>query len=182
LLCVARAVRAAEPPNQAAFAGAEKRRGPRRDRRAQELSRSLQATLQAAVLAELLPRSQVGVCVTVLRRDGGERACACNAALAALADAGVPLRDTAGACAAALLDGVPAADPAGGEEGKGALLEVVLLPCTDALLLVAQEGQRVPLPLFEQLLARATDGARAVAAFTRSALLQHTVNRSAAGR
>ncbi len=41
----------------------------------------------------------------VLQADGGTRCAAINAALLALADAGVPLRDMVAACAAGYLDG-----------------------------------------------------------------------------
>ena len=41
----------------------------------------------------------------VLQADGGTRCAAINAALLALADAGVPMRDMVAACAAGYLDG-----------------------------------------------------------------------------
>ncbi len=41
----------------------------------------------------------------VLQADGGTRCAAINAALLALADAGIPMRDMVAACAAGYLDG-----------------------------------------------------------------------------
>ena len=59
---------------------------------------------------ELLPRSQVDVNIQVLQADGGVRAAAINAAVLAIADAGIPLRDTMAACAAGFLDNTPLLD------------------------------------------------------------------------
>ena len=41
----------------------------------------------------------------MLQADGGTRCAAINAALLALADAGIPMRDMVAACAAGYLDG-----------------------------------------------------------------------------
>ena len=49
-------------------------------------------------------------CSVSLQADGGTRCAAINAALLALADAGVPLRDMVAACAAGYLDKTPILD------------------------------------------------------------------------
>ncbi len=46
----------------------------------------------------------------VLQADGGTRAACINAAFLALADAGVPMRDSVAACAAGYLDATPLLD------------------------------------------------------------------------
>lgn len=71
----------------ACSSGDRKRRG-RRDRRAQELKSSVQATLEQAVLLELMPRSELDIYVQVLQADGGEKAACINAAILAVANAG----------------------------------------------------------------------------------------------
>ena len=66
----------------------ERRRRTRRDRRVQELRQAVQATLEQAVLLELLPDSELEVFVQVLQADGGERTACINAAVLAVANAG----------------------------------------------------------------------------------------------
>ena len=56
-------------------------------------------------MTELMPRSAIAVTCAVLCDDGGAKAASVNAATLALADAGVPLRDTAGAVTCGYLDG-----------------------------------------------------------------------------
>lgn len=112
----------------ACVASGEPRRGPRRDRRAAEEGAALRECLLGAVLASLLPRTTLHVAVSLLSVDGGSFAAAFNAALLALAHAGVPLRDTAGAGGAALLRGVACADPCRQEEARGTEATAVVLP------------------------------------------------------
>jgi hypothetical protein len=52
----------------------------------------------------------VDINIQVLQADGGVRAAAINAAVLAIADAGIPLRDTLAACTAGYLDGTPLLD------------------------------------------------------------------------
>ena len=128
----------------------------------------LRQVLEALVLTELLPRSALTVVVSVLR------AAALNAAVLALADAGVPLRDTAAAAAAGLLDGTPVLDLNYGEEGKGAEVTAALLPSTGRLLLLQHEGARCPLDAFESVADLAQTGCATIAAFMREQLLERT--------
>ena len=48
----------------------------------------MQATLEQAVLLDLIPGSELEVFVQVLQADGGERTACINAAVLAIADAG----------------------------------------------------------------------------------------------
>ena len=48
----------------------------------------MQATLEQAILLDLLPRSDLEVFIQVLQADGGERAACVNAAVLAVANAG----------------------------------------------------------------------------------------------
>jgi exosome complex component RRP41 len=159
---------------QAAFATGDKRRGARRDRRATEAALVLRQVLEATVLTELLPRSSLTIVVSILQADGGVRCAAFNAAVLALADAGVPLRDTAAAACAGLLDGTPVLDLNHAEEGKGAEVTTALLPATGKLLLLQHEGARCPLDMFEAVAQLAQTGSATVSAFMREQLLERT--------
>ena len=103
--------------SMASFSTGERRRRTKGDRKSVELSLVIKQALEAAVLTELMPRSQLDVNIQVLQADGGVRSAAINAAVLALADAGVPLRDTMAACSAGYLDGTPLLDAR--EEGGG---------------------------------------------------------------
>lgn len=88
--------------SQAVFSQSERKHRPRGDRRALEFTRQLREALQSVVIDTLYPRSQIDVYVEVLQADGG-RECACiNAAVLALMDAGVAIRDQMSACTAAM--------------------------------------------------------------------------------
>ena len=89
--------------SMASFSTGERRRRTKGDRKSVELSLVIKQALEAAVLTELMPRSQLDVNIQVLQADGGVRSAAINAAVLALADAGVPLRDTMAACSAGYL-------------------------------------------------------------------------------
>jgi len=154
---------------QASCATGEKRRGPRRDRRSTEWSLHLRRLLDAVVLAELMPRSVLYVSVTVLSADGGARAAAVNAAVLALADAGVPMRDTCCALSATLIEGQVLLDPTRAEEGKGPELTLALLPSTDTLPLLLHEGARCPADQLPALMDGAITGARMMGEWLKSA-------------
>ena len=130
-------------------------------------------------MTELLPRSSLHVSVTVLCADGGVRAAVINAATLALADAGVPLRDTCAACCATVLEGsVPCVDPTHSEEGKGPEVYVALLPATGMAPFFLHEGARCSTDIMPQLLDAATDGAKATAQYMKQALIAHAKQRA----
>jgi len=90
----------------ASAAAADGARGRRRgDRKALQHATTLTKILDRVVMTELMPRSAIEVTCVVLCDDGGAKAASVNAATLALADAGVPLRDTAGAVTCGYLDG-----------------------------------------------------------------------------
>ncbi|NXX13207.1 EXOS4 protein, partial [Podargus strigoides] len=103
----------------AAFSSGERRRRAHGDRQAAELALHLKATLDATILTQLYPRSQIDVFVQVLQADGGTY-CACvNAAALAVLDAGVPMRDLVVASSAGLAEDAALADLSGPEEAAG---------------------------------------------------------------
>jgi exosome complex component RRP41 len=91
------APRSQEQSSDAEGCGAgERRKRGKTDRRSTELSMVIRNTLEQTIMLEVLPRTQIDVYVQVIQADGGTR-CACiNAAMLALADAGVFLTHTVG--------------------------------------------------------------------------------------
>lgn len=78
----------------------------------------------------------------VLQADGGTRCCAINAAMLALSDAGVPLRDMVAACAAGYLDGHALLDLNYMEDsGGGPDLSIALHTNLDQLNLVQMDSR-----------------------------------------
>ena len=75
----------------APFAGQERKKIGRNDKRVQEIQLSIERTFREAVLVKLYPRSQIDISITVLEQDGGVLAAAINATTLALIDAGIPM-------------------------------------------------------------------------------------------
>ncbi|XP_062494380.1 exosome complex component RRP41 isoform X1 [Pezoporus occidentalis] len=145
----------------AAFSSAERRR-PHGDRRSAELALQLQQSLEAAVLTQLFPRSQIDVYVQVLQADGGHCCAGTTAAALAVLDAGIPLRDMVCASSAALAEDTALADPSGAEEAAaGPGLALALLPAS-GLLALLQLSARLPRERLEPVLDAATAGCRAL--------------------
>lgn len=164
----------------AAFSTGERRRRGKTDRRATELSMVIRNTLEQTILLDLLPRTQLDVYVQVLQADGGTRCAGINAAFLALADAGVPMRDTVAACAAGYLDSTALLDLNYLEDGGGGPdVAVALHPSLDKVVLL-QADARVGVDTFEEVLQLASAGCRAVAAFMREALVERVRGLSAA--
>mgnify|MGYP001971694212 CR=1 FL=1 len=105
--------------SQAAFSTGERRARGKGDRRSVELALVIRQALEATVLVHLAPRSEINVMIQVLQADGGVRAAAINAAVLAIANAGIPMKDTMAACSAGYLDGTPLLDLNYVEEGGG---------------------------------------------------------------
>ncbi|KAL6756870.1 ribosomal protein S5 domain 2-type protein [Haematococcus lacustris] len=160
--------------SMAAFSTGERRKRGKTDRRSTEISRVIKAALEQTIMVELLPRSQISIYLQVLQADGGTRCAAINAAVLALAAAGVPMRDLAASCAAGYLESTPLLDLNFSEDsGGGPDMAVALHPATGRLVLL-QMDSRLPLATFESVLVLAQDGCRAVAGFMREQLLAHT--------
>ncbi|ORY80469.1 hypothetical protein BCR37DRAFT_348815 [Protomyces lactucae-debilis] len=92
------------------FAGQDRKKAGRTDKRMQEICLALQQTFSQAAILKLYPRTQIDVRLQIVQQDGGALACAINAATLALIDAGIPLYHFIAACslgagtAQALLD------------------------------------------------------------------------------
>ena len=157
----------------AAFSTGERRRRGKTDRRSTEISMVIRNTLEDTILLELMPRTQIDVYVQVLQADGGTR-CACiNAALLALADAGIPLRDMVASCAAGYLDSTPLLDLNQSEDsGGGPDVVVALHPNLDKVVLL-QSDNKLSIERFEEVMELASAGCKAVAGLMRDMLVEH---------
>ena len=70
------------------------------DRKSVDLAKTVKRSMEAVVLCERYPRSQIRISLYGIRSDGG-MLCACiNATTLALIDAGVPMKDYVVACSA----------------------------------------------------------------------------------
>eukprot|EP00891_Asterochloris_glomerata_P004359 jgi/Astpho2/4359/fgenesh1_pm.00066_%23_5_t len=150
----------------APFSTGERRKQGRSDRRAAELSAVIRNTLEQTIILELMPQSQLDVYVHVIQADGGTRCAAINAALLALADAGVPLRDMVAACAAGYLDKTPILDMNYLEDAGGGP-DVVM-------------DKNMSLDTFSEVFTLAEQGSKVVGQFMRQQLLEHTQCQAAA--
>ncbi|KAG6542807.1 hypothetical protein Mapa_015711 [Marchantia paleacea] len=160
--------------SMATFSTGDRRRRGKSDRRGTELSLVIRQTMEAAILTNLLPRSQIDIFVQVLQADGGTRACCINAAALALADAGIPMRDLVASCSAGYLNSTPILDLNYLEDsGGGPDLTVALFPKLDKVTLLQMDA-KVPLDVFEKVMNLASEGAKAVTRFLREILMENT--------
>jgi exosome complex component RRP41 len=128
------------------FAGTDRKKAGRTDKRMQEICLALQQTLSQATILKLYPRTQIDVRLQVVQQDGGALACAINAATLALIDAGIPLYHFIAACAVG--SAVSASFTGGGSSSATAsgtpqaLLDVTALEEADVpWLTLATEGK-----------------------------------------
>ena len=56
----------------ASFSASERRKYSKQDRRAVEIALMIRQTLEAVILTQLFPKSQINVFIQVLQADGGE--------------------------------------------------------------------------------------------------------------
>lgn len=157
----------------AAFSTGERRKRGKTDRRSTELSTIIRNCLEQTILLELMPSSQIDVYVQVLQADGGTR-CACiNAAMLAIAEAGIPVRDLMAACAAGYLDSTSILDMNYMEDsGGGPDVAVAIHPNLSTTVLL-QMDNKIAIDVFEGVYGLAEQGCKAVAQFMRRELLAH---------
>lgn len=157
----------------AAFSTGERRKRGKTDRRSTELSTIIRNCLEQTILLELMPSSQIDVYVQVLQADGGTR-CACiNAAMLAIAEAGIPVRDLMAACAAGYLDSTSILDMNYMEDsGGGPDVAVAIHPNLNKTVLL-QMDNKIAVDVFEGVYGLAEQGCKAVAQYMRQQLLAH---------
>ena len=153
------------------------------------MSATVQAALASTVLLHLCPpSSRIDVAVQVIASDGGALAACITAAGAALADAGIAMRDVVAAAGATKLDGACLLDPNQAEANGGGPAVVVAahvgaLPAVsddaasaattanNAIVVLQVDGSpAASVEDVEALAALAADGCRAAGGVVRAAL------------
>nr|CAG4635003.1 EOG090X0BHT [Alona affinis] len=157
----------------ATFSMGERKRRPRGDRKSTEMSTHLEETFAAAIRTELFPRSQIDIFIEVLQADGGNYTACVNAAMMALVDAGVPLKDTVVSCTASLIKNVPLVDVNHVEQSGGSPeLVVSILPRTGEIVYMSLT-QRFHLDHLSQVMDTAIKGCKDIAEILNQTMRQH---------
>lgn len=106
--------------NMAPFATTERNR-PGINRRSTEISLVTRQALTPLIFLDEFPKTAIDVHIEVLQADASTRCAGINAAVLALADAGVPMRDLVASCSAGKIGGRIVLDIAGKEDTEGEL-------------------------------------------------------------
>ncbi|MEM0075297.1 MAG: exosome complex exonuclease Rrp41 [Conexivisphaerales archaeon] len=150
----------------------DERKSPQPSRREIELSKIIREALSPAILLEEFPRTAIEIYIEVLQSDGGSRVASITAASAALADAGIPMKDLVVGCAVGKIDGKIVADLSDIEDKEGEVdLPVACMPNLNSVTLLQSDG---PLSKeeFKKAFKLALDKCRYVYDIQRKALLE----------
>nr|CAG4647320.1 EOG090X0BHT [Megafenestra aurita] len=157
----------------ATFSMGERKRRPRGDRKSTEMSTHLEETFSAAIRTELYPRSQIDIFVEILQADGGNYTACVNAAMMALVDAGVPLKDTVVSCTASLVKNVPLVDVNHMEQSGGSPeLVVSVLPHSGEIVYMSLT-QRFHIDHLSKVLDTAIKGCKDIGAILKEIMRNH---------
>ncbi|MBO3799530.1 MAG: exosome complex exonuclease Rrp41 [Candidatus Brockarchaeota archaeon] len=117
------------------------RKNPAPSRREIELSMILRNALESLVMTSLFPRTVIDIFIEVLQADGGTRCAGLTAAVLALADAGIPLKGLAAACAVGKAEGKVIVDLNDLEDKYGeADMPIAYNPTLDGITLLQMDG------------------------------------------
>ncbi len=130
-------------------------------RDAVELAACVRKVFEPVVQAQLYPRSEITIVITLLQIDGGQLAACINATTLALIDAGVAMQDFVCACSVGLAQGSLLLDLTAHETGRCAELVVGMLP-NEARVVCLQLESRAPLANVEGALGVASEGCRQI--------------------
>ncbi|KAK9829626.1 hypothetical protein WJX72_006955 [[Myrmecia] bisecta] len=153
----------------------DRRSKERLGRQATEFSRALTNAMEQLVPADILKNACIDVHVQVLQADGGLFAACANAALLALANAGVPLRDICAACHTGLLESTALVDLSAQESMQQAPQAAILYECRTQSIAIMQTDNKMSTTALEELLELATEGCIALVTAMRQALISSTV-------
>nr|CAG4645044.1 EOG090X0BHT [Leptodora kindtii] len=157
----------------ATFSSSERKRRPRGDRKGQEMSNHLVQTFQSAIRTELYPRSQIDIFVEVLQADGGNYSACVNAAMMALVDAGVPMKDCVVSCTASLVKNTPLVDVNNVEQTGGSPeLVVSILPNSGEIVYMSLT-QRFHMDHLSRVLDTAIKGCKDVGIILNQVIKEH---------
>ncbi|KAJ4828287.1 Exosome complex component rrp41, partial [Turnera subulata] len=153
--------------SMANFSTGDRMRKPKGDRRSTEISLVIRQTMEACILTNLMPHTQIDIYVQVLQADGGTRSACINAATLALADAGIPMRDLVTSCSSGYLNSTPLLDLNYVEDSAGGPdVTVGFLPALDRVTLLQMDA-KLPVEIFENVMQLAIEGCKAVANYIR---------------
>ena len=128
----------------AAFSTNERSR-PGPNRRSQEISMVMRNAIMPAIFLDEFPRTAVDCVTEILQADASTRCAGINAAVLAIADAGVPMRDLVSSCSAGIVNGHVLTDIAGKEDTAGELdLPVAYYHRRKELTLIQMDGIAAP--------------------------------------
>ncbi|KMZ72180.1 Exosome complex component RRP41 [Zostera marina] len=160
--------------SMAKFSTGDRVRRPKGDRRSMEISLVIRQTMEACIMTQLMPNSQIDICLQVLQADGGTRSACINAATLALADAGIPMCDIVVSCSAGYLNTTPLLDLNYIEDsGGGPDVTVGILAKMNKVTLL-QMDNKLPFDTFEKVMQLAIDGCEAISKYIREVLLENT--------
>lgn len=124
----------------APFATTERGR-PGPNRRSTEISMVIRNALSSVLFLEEYPKSAIDVYIEVLQADASTRCVGLNAAVLALADAGVPMRDLVASCSAGKINDTIVLDIAGKEDTEGQLdFPIAYFPSKKQVTLLQMDG------------------------------------------
>ena len=119
------------------------RPGP--SRRSTEISMVTSNALSPAIFLEEFPKSVIDVYINIIQADSGTRTAGINAASAALADAGIPMRDLVCSVAAGKIGDKYVLDLGGKEEEVTAAdLPIAMMPNSGKITLIQMDGKMQP--------------------------------------
>ena len=148
----------------------DERKHPAPSRREIELSKVITEAITPSLFLEHFPRTGIDVYVLVIQADGGTRTASINAAVLALADAGLPMRDLVVACAVGKIDGKVALDLDNIEDQKGeADLPIAMMSRQKLITLIQMDGSMSAKEI-EQAFKMFQDGAKKISETQRNAL------------
>ncbi len=148
----------------------EERKSPAPSRREIEISKVIREALEPSVFLEYYPRTSIDVFIEILQADGGTRCASITAASLALAEAGIPMRDSVVACAAGKVEGRLVLDLADIEDKGGeADVPLALMPHLNAITLLQMDGS-LTIDEFEQVINLASDGCKQLYTLQKEAL------------
>ena len=105
----------------------------------------IRESLEPSIFSIMFPRTAIDIYIEIVQADGGTRCVSIIAASLALADAGVPLKDLVGACAAGKIEGTLVLDLDDTEDKYGeADLPLAFIPRTEEISLLQMDGSFSP--------------------------------------
>ncbi|HDJ26737.1 MAG: exosome complex exonuclease Rrp41 [Thermoplasmata archaeon] len=157
--------------NMASFS-VEERKRPGPDRRSIELSKVISEALRAAVFVEQFPKTSIDVFIEILQADAGTRIAGLVAASAALADAGIPMKDLVTGMTVGKVEDTLILDLCKEEDNYGqADLPIAIIPRTGEIVLLQMDGHMTQEEI-DRALDMAIRGAMKVYEIQKRALLE----------